>query len=337
MAYFNGPITSNAALLEQIVTMMIAEGWGVLFDGDGEAASNGDNGLTAAHVPRAVVLDGPDGVPVTLFITAADTPANNTDGANLRGIIYNEYDPGVSVFSQFTNSSRPNDLIASAAISTTNRNQFAGGGTTEPPTEAWIFTSPTYCHAVWSTEPGVFWHFHVGQIDKGYDFFGGLYVGGTMCPPGFARTDEDSNLNRRPFMMTNDVGSITRLYFYHGDYDGQVARTAKAQNSGSFDTHRVHFNCFGRAAEQHNYIPPPYTGRAVLLPLNVMIANQGTDRGFIQGTVSDARVTSIQNLNPGEIVTFQGDQWQVFPFCRKAPNGVDFGTRDQAMAYRINP
>ena len=69
--------------------------------------------------------------------------------------------------------------------------------------------------------------------------------------------------------------------------------------------------------------------------MRVMITNHTTDRGFVQGHVRDTRVTSIQNLNPTDVITFEQDSWQVFPFSRKAPEGVENASLNQAQAYKI--
>lgn len=331
MSYNNLIIQSNAELLDAIVNQMVAEGWPIIAQGDGD--NTGSASASASDLARWVILQGPDGVPFTLWDSVNDGTNTSNNEANIRGFIYNEYDPAVPVFDQFVNNPRAGDFNSADVGSPTGRNNFPGGGGADAPTQLWLFTTQHYCHAVWQTLPGHYHHFHFGQIEKGFDFFGGLYIGGTHVPASQS-TDTDSTAHTRPFDQARSASSLIRCYFYHGDFDGEVRRTCRTANSTSFDTHRPLFNLTTNS-RLYDFIPPPHHGRAVLIPMRVMVTAHATDRGFVQGHVRDTRVTSIQNLNPSEIITFEQDSWQVFPFSRKAPEGVENASLNQAQAYKI--
>ena len=172
MSYNNLIIQSNAELLDAIVNQMVVEGWPIIAEGDG--SDTGSASANANDLVRWVIMEGPEGVPFTLWDSIGDGTSNSHNEANIRGFIYNEYDPNVPVFDQFVNNPRPGDFNSSDVGNSTGRNNFPGGGGADAPTQLWLFTTEHYCHAVWETLPGHYHHFHFGQIEKGYEFFGGL-------------------------------------------------------------------------------------------------------------------------------------------------------------------
>lgn len=63
--------------------------------------------------------------------------------------------------------------------------------------------------------------------------------------------------------------------------------------------------------------PNAYNNQAVLLPIQCYTTAYGSSKVALVVDVKSIRAISINNLNPGEIITLGADRWKVFPWYKK--------------------
>jgi len=63
--------------------------------------------------------------------------------------------------------------------------------------------------------------------------------------------------------------------------------------------------------------PNAYNNQAVLLPIQCYTTAYGSSKVALVVDVQSIRAISINNLNPGEIITLGPDRWKVFPWYKK--------------------
>lgn len=95
--------------------------------------------------------------------------------------------------------------------------------------------------------------------------------------------------------------------------------SSSAASPASVDIHRQNIGISSQVSFATSH---PYSGGVSLMPLPLHIANttenSSTLRFINVGSFPNVRICSLENLTPGDEITYGGDTWQVFPFlCRK--------------------
>ena len=183
---------------------------------------------------------------------------------------------------------------------------------------------------------GVYTHFNFGEIVRNGDWEGGQYATGLHFYSRDANYMRDlgSVFNYLPFdslnMAQQDSDYTGCPTHIRTPNNGPIARlrrngtTTTAWNTGW---------CGNQGRDLIDYSPNKANGRAVLVPMNIVQATNGTASPFLQlGYVSNARLVNIANLNAKEMVN--GD-WMVFPICQKQGPGTTYlNSGNYGIAYR---
>lgn len=184
---------------------------------------------------------------------------------------------------------------------------------------------------------GVFVHFNFGVIQRNGDFTGGEFVTGQAL----YTVSQDSRKNMFndyhfiPF-DTNNVGGAR-------SYGGVISSHIRSQVSGptvplcrndtGSNTRAFTTGWAGNAGRPLlDNSPNKVNGRAVLVPINfVQASSQDAGPYYQLGTVGNARVVNIANLNPKETVN---TDWMVFPVSQKnGPGSVYVNSANYGLAY----
>ncbi len=191
-------------------------------------------------------------------------------------------------------------------------------------------TDPDYIYMVVETRAGFFMHFAFGVIDT---------LAATLSPtPTFLMgtfylwwADSTTDTVRSDRFWSD----ASHLYFLSGDntqiYTGGAGlnQTIK-ENFEILELYR-RLNAsdiespFSSVTGYNNFatvIPAlgqnPLNGVTPLVPLPIMVdLDTDADVYFPLGTVPNMRLCSMQGRQPGEIITFGGDEWQLWPFRRQ--------------------
>lgn len=348
MAVFEGPIDSRDGIITRMVTELQQQGWGLQFSGDGAAAGS-DN----RRVSQVRVLTDADGNNFTIWSRADTHPFSTTiPPQTIQGMLYSDWDPNKGVFEQDLNALQNNiygvrqvsgyDTQGNFSESSSNLNQTSNFcGTDGEPSFLWLFTGPTYCHAVWQSDPGRYHHFNFGTINKGFDFNGGAYMCGSwrsqLDSVTFGR-NPDSDNNCAPFNVIPDVSAFqTARDMFVGDFDGLSMRMCRGHSSSTHDTHELGMR--GALTDfAHRFAVPPHTSRTVLIPYWVSIRTTANNDARHMGTIPSARRANIANHSPGDRLDYEGEQWRIFPWSMKRTaysNDSDLGsTFVYAVAYK---
>lgn len=185
---------------------------------------------------------------------------------------------------------------------------------------------------------GVFVHFNFGVMQKNGDFVGGQFVTGQSLytVSGASRQDLFNDYHFIPFDTTR-VGSARS---YGGVSSGHVRSqvsgpTVPLSRNDSGSTSRAFTTGWASNAGRPllDNSPNKFNGRAVLVPINFVQASSFDSGPYYQlGTVANARVVNIANLNPKEMVN---TDWMVFPVSQKrGPGTVYVNSGDYGLAYR---
>lgn len=349
MAYFETQINTREEIITNITARLSAAGWVTEFSGDAIAANALDT-----RVGQVRVMRDAEGNFFTFWNRTDDlTYGGYIPTPVVQGMLYSRYDSALDPFSQVTNTFFDNEygqhevngLDNNGAVSTSTtwlNRTFNFCGTDGEPTYLWLFTGPTYCHAVWQSDAGRYHHFNFGTIRKGYPFNGGAFMSGSwrsfLDSSNYGR-NPDSDNNCAPFNQIRDGSAYQRgRDMFMGDFDGQVARMCRAHSSGSHDTHELGLRG-ALIGNSHRLNVPPHTSRTVLIPMWVAIRNTSTNDAVLPGTIPEARRANIANHQPAEQLIYEGETWRIFPWSIKATaystsTGVMGNTYIYAVAYK---
>lgn len=185
---------------------------------------------------------------------------------------------------------------------------------------------------------GVFVHFNFGVMQKNGDFTGGQFVTGQAVYASSTTSKQDlwNDYHFLPY-DTSQVGS-TRSYgsVMSGHVRTPISGPTQplARNDSGSNT-RVYTTGWARNAGRQliDNSPNKTNGRAVLVPINFVQASSADNGPYYQlGTVLNARVLNIANLNPKEMVN---TDWMVFPVSQKnGPGSVYVNSGNYGLAYR---
>lgn len=186
-------------------------------------------------------------------------------------------------------------------------------------------TSPDYLHVVAETTPGIYRHFHMGQLSKHGAFTGGEYACAcywhmTVVTANQTPNWPDNVYHALPFDAHQQFGttanrSIVRAdidsktnnwmqFYYANTYGGNYA---KGVVRGSNDS--LYESLHERGPSEFNQITP-------LLPMLICAERPSTMTSPL-GYVPDMRYVNMSNLTPGGTLTIGADEWLVFPLVQK--------------------
>lgn len=197
-----------------------------------------------------------------------------------------------------------------------------------PFTGYYLFTDETLAvHCVLEVASGLFTHVSFGSIEKTGTFDGGEYLLGQdiyyRAPTDFIYARPENS-----YFFTYDYGNGTYdergvMRYSKGGANSYVDfapfGSAALVDQQAFGSMPINWQAAGiNTTTPYNYIitalKSPYNLRSMLLPLPVMLKDQGGSLKFIAGVVKDARLVNMEFLNGGEIVD---TDWQVFPCSAK--------------------
>lgn len=191
------------------------------------------------------------------------------------------------------------------------------------------------------TEPGVYRHAYLGYLDRYGAWTGGAVLDGVSFGHrgGYDPLAWDSEYSHMLFSPSRWDGGV---YAEAGPRGGVFVRgAAGASPAVSFveDTSSYfpddapvggggYGDYYARALRDPG--TAPYSGEAALITIVLFADMLRTGRWAPIGRVPGIRMMHITDYDPGELYSYAGKNWRVFPLCRKA--GSPFNTGNLGLA-----
>lgn len=179
--------------------------------------------------------------------------------------------------------------------------------TTGPYTRFYFFGAETYLHIVLEVAPAQFRHMRMGTLDKkGMEYMGGQYASAEGVGS--------------PRIRAEGFDGITTIWS-SGDLSIGL---------GTLDT--IILGAKGN----------DFSGDTILVPNRAMLASPGNRSRFL-GEFPDTAICSMQYAEPGDVLIYGAEEWQVFPILYKGTTGIQGqpvnpvtnGSGMQGRAFRI--
>lgn len=190
-----------------------------------------------------------------------------------------------------------------------------------PYTRHYFYGSDAYLHVVVEIQSGIFGHFSIGRLDrKGIAYSGGQYLQATNWV-----TDFDS------YGMQESAGTWSRMNYSDsgGSRLWDRSRSNQVQVKGSHGFPQVWWTNLVTGAGAAPYPRHPdaalltaggneFASRPMLVPNRVLCMEDTATGGrtFVLGETRDFAVVNISRSQPGDILIYGEDRWQVFPGYR---------------------
>lgn len=134
----------------------------------------------------------------------------------------------------------------------------------------------------------------------------------TTSGPISIAADSGSSVNNSVtpalFWATQIASSRNRNYWVHSDLDGQGWWLAQTVDGGRVGV--------GHISPLVGLLPNSWNSEAVILPLRCFKIRPSSKVSLVVDC-EHARITRIDNYEPGQIITIGTDRWKVFPWFRK--------------------
>lgn len=170
-----------------------------------------------------------------------------------------------------------------------------------------------YAHVTVEITAGRFNHWVLGELVKSGTWTGGTYVDSTRASTTSADMDNPDSGNHRSICDAGNSGSESGHIYC--DYDAKVNNWAVlraaddiANSASACGTNRA----AGIYAPFFIVQDIGWNLRTPLLPA-IYTVNRGSSLKSPIGRIPNFRLVGLRNLTPGELVTYGGATWQVFP------------------------
>lgn len=202
------------------------------------------------------------------------------------------------------------------------------------PINYFFFTDDTCMHVAVERQTGVFAHFSFGEAVKHGSYTGGAFVSGSCWSSGTSGGyfyALNAIYHNRPFDNGTGTNYPGHIRATHGGNTTHAFGSASATTQG---------RCFipewdGRFVPQ---TPNTFNSRAVLFPINVLIANEDSDTPTSWVPVAKiptAALVSIELLNPKDVIL---TDWMVFPISAKNSSNLStdgyINSANYGIAYK---
>ena len=217
----------------------------------------------------------------------------------------------------------------SVPISTDRRINFVSVG----PFTAYHFfadTSPYYIHIAVEVDSGRFRHFGFGNLNKLGTWTGGEYCYGHYWGQTVSTVDLPTSTSHY-FGLDGVPSSVSSCATLHvEDWEGQTVdekwmvlgatTSAGVDRAGEDRLYGSGTSRGGLWAYALSWIPMVrLNAYKPFIPIEVLYRDVTTapDTWILMGTQPDIALVNMKHFNPGDTITFGGEDWLVFPWVRK--------------------
>lgn len=170
-----------------------------------------------------------------------------------------------------------------------------------------------YAHVTVEISAGSFKHWVLGELVKSGTYTGGTYVDSVRADTNSLTMNTSNSSGHRSICDANNTGSETGHIWI--DYDSKVNNWAILRAADENDQEDA---ACGSYRNEGIYVPFWTIGdqgwnlRTPLFPA-MYFANRAAGLRSPIGRIPNFRFIHLRNLTPGELVTYGGQTWQVFP------------------------
>lgn len=299
VTYETGIATSPADLLTKLTTFLLANGWQVSAPTGGDAVIYND--------PSGTIFAGVD-------VTATEWHRRGCTGYN--GAAAWNAQPGAAAFTDICN--------------------FGAG----PYTAYHFFLGDEdgreYVHMAVEVAANVYRHWLLGELVKFGTWDGGQYNDSVFANLTSTLNGQNNSGDFGGHRMVCDASHNSALELAHIliEYDGKVMPNwQRVRTAGTVSDADA---CAGSNRSQGIFAPMWTTEdqiwnlRTAMWPA-VFFANRGTSLVSPIGRVPNLRLVSMRNFTAGEVVTYGGDDWMIFPNIARYQTAPAAGTPSSGL------